>query len=449
MTGRATSSLAALAVPAMVAALAVFVAPAGAQAPADSSLHRFLGTMSDSTDAYFGIAAQHPDTTGLDSALVYGLAHPGAPPQRNFRSITPWLGFNRVDGGRFGASASYGRLSGWGEVAGRLGYINGPNDWVGGGWYAKRVRLANTAWVGRVIAGRATMSLDREAGERALTQMRAFLNGNDRQDYLRRDGFEAQLEASHSRWRGAARFRDALEQPLETTAGWNLFHIPLRIHDNFPATRGRNHELEYELGARAPRLPVTAEATYTTSSSAIGSDLEYRRLRVAAGADLSVGRWLAVVPQASYGRLTGQLVPQAAFFLGGATSLKTAPGRGYAGSHMSVLRLDAIEAPDMLTVLHIPHNPAAGFQLGGFGGLGAVWGADPYGGPGSAESTWPDQNAWKGEAGFSILYRPGLPDPAMYLRANWAWPIGPWGGESAFLITFNRGIDLVKPITSE
>jgi hypothetical protein len=236
---------------------------------------------------------------------------------------------------------------------------------------------------------------------------------------------------------------------MVTVASWNLFNQPLRVFDNFPATRGRTHELEFQAGASAPRLPITGEATYTSSSSALGSDFEYRRLRLAAGADVSVGRVLALVPQASYGRVTGAVVPQAAFFLGGATSLKTAPGRGYAGTHMSVLRLDAIEAPDVLQWLHIPHSPALGFQLGGFGALGAAWGADPYGGPGTAETAWPRQSDWKGEAGVSVLYRPGLPDPSMYLRLNWAWPIGPWGGEQAFLISFNRGIDLLKPLGEE
>ena len=428
---------------------ALGVTPAHAQSPADSTLKQFLGTMSDSTDAYFGIAAQRSDTTGLDSALVYGLAHPGPPRRRLAFSWSPWVGFNRVDGGRFGANASYGRRSGPGEIGGRLGYINGPNDWVGGGSYEKLVRRGGAAWVGSVVAGRATMSLDRDAGERVLSQLRALLNGNDRQDYLRRDGLETKLAVSRAAWRGSARFRDVLEAPLQTLATWNLFNRTPRLTDNFPATRGRNHELEFEAGARAPRLPLTAEAAYTSSSHAIGSDFEYRRLRLAAGADLSVGRWLAVVPQASYGRVTGELVPQAAFYLGGATTLKTATGRGYAGSHQSVLRLDAIEAPDVLNVLHIPHSPAAGFQIGGFGALGASWGADLYGGPGTAATAFPDQSAWKGEAGFSVLYRPGLPDPAMYLRLNWAWPIGPWGGESAFLITFNRGLDLVKPITTE
>jgi hypothetical protein len=35
--------------------------PARAQAPADTTLGHFLGKMSDSTDAYFGVAAQRPD----------------------------------------------------------------------------------------------------------------------------------------------------------------------------------------------------------------------------------------------------------------------------------------------------------------------------------------------------------------------------------------------------
>jgi hypothetical protein len=67
----------------MAAALAVEprASRAQEQTPSDSSLHRFLDTLADSTDRYFGLIAAPTDTAGLDSALAAGLERPWRGPR--------------------------------------------------------------------------------------------------------------------------------------------------------------------------------------------------------------------------------------------------------------------------------------------------------------------------------------------------------------------------------
>jgi hypothetical protein len=422
------------------AALAADVAPA----PADT-LERFLGGLSDSTDAYFGLAAEPADTAGLDSALAFGLEHPRRERVPLALSFAPDLGFDRVDGGRFGGTAGAGRGR-LGRLHGKLLYTNGPNDWLGGGGYSNTITHGEAYWSLRLDAARATECMDRDFEDTRLAMLLAFVSGSDPKHYLRRDGFVARLDRRAPSWRAAAGYRDALESPLRATASWNLVHASQKVIDNLPAWRGHGHEFEIEAGARTPRLPITGEARYASSSRSAGSDFEYRRTRLAVAGDFALGKALALVPQLVYGRLTGEAVPQAAFYLGDWHSIRSLPGSGRAGTGLALARLDLIEAPDLLALARIPHPAALPIQAGLFAGAGAVWGADPFGGPSRGGLDWPDQEHWTGEAGIALLYRPGLPDPSGILRFDYAWPLGPRDDRARFAFSYTRAIDLLGPL---
>lgn len=429
-------------------ALAFAAAPARAEdAPADTSLQRFLGGLSDSTDAYFGMSAARPDTTGLDSALAYRLAHSEPRPKISLMpELYPWLGFNRVDGGVMGGGLALGRRSRLGRLSGRAAWANGPDLVLGEGVYEKTLPGDESSWSLRLGAGRMTHGMDRDFGELRLAQVRALLSGSDTKRYLRRDGFRAQLGRETPIWRAAVEYRDELESPLPVVATWNLLDATLEVVDNLPAARGRARELEWSSTMRFGRLPLAAEVDYATSGNAIGSDFEYRRLRLAFAGDLALGRWLAVVPQLSWGRVTGQALPQNSFYLGGSRTLRHLRGSSLGGSRMALARLDLIGVPDLLALAHIPHPDALPLQGAVFAGVGAAWGRDPYGGPGSPEDAWPGSELWKSEAGVSLLYRPGIPDPNGFLRFSYAWPLGASDDPGRFTITFARGLDLLRPL---
>src|SRR5262249_7764416 len=69
-----------------------------------------------------------------------------------------------------------------------------------------------------------------------------------------------------------------------------------------------------------------------------------------------------------------------AFYLGGTRSLRSVHGDTYGGTGLALARVDLIEMPDVLEVLHIPHPAMTPIQLAVFAATGSVWGTDPYGG---------------------------------------------------------------------
>jgi len=431
-----------------VAALLLSIALA---APADTALGQYLGGLADSTDQYFGISGVRPDTTSFDSLLAAGLANPNANRRRGISLAPgPWVAFNRVLGPLWGGSLTASTRS-LGALEGKLGYADGPEIWMGGGEYRKtwsRPRRAARGyreepdWSIAVRAGRFPGVMDPDRRETALAVARALIWGTDRQHYLRRDGVRASLTREDASLRLELAARDELESPEEVTTTWNLYRREPVVLFNLPARLARVRELGVEATTRIPWTPVWVELESRVADDAWGSDLTYTRLRVAAATELSIAGVAALITQGTLGRLEGRDIPQAAFFLGGATSLRSLPGWSLGGTRKALARLDLVTAPQLFEPLHLP--PTLAFQLGAFGGIGAVWGDDPYGGPGTPEDEWPERNEWLSEAGASLLYRPGIPDPLGHIRFDWAWPIGPERGAGRFIVYYSRPIDLVR-----
>ena len=439
----------------LLAAALLAAPPAGADstdstaAPADTSLGRYLDSLRDSSNAFFRTIVAPVDTAGLDSVLAVRLANPGkerfASPGAWKPSVGPWLGFNRVDGPVYGGAVAIGRRRSLGVLGGRAGFGVASDTWLGAGGYSKTFVTRSLAWRIDAEAGRLTAGIDRERSDLRLGALRAFLTGNDTRRYLRHDGLSSELAVEHPVWRGSVAYRDMLESPLDVHARWSLLSGSLAVSDNLAAVRGHVHELDYTLGARTPWLPFTAEAEYATSSRRIGSEFEYRRYRLGLGGDFALGRTFALVPQLAYGRLTGDALPQESFFLGGSRTLRSVEGDALGGTGLTLARLDLLELPDVLTILHVPHPALLPLQVGAFVATGAVWGVDPYGGPTRPGVDFPEEQEFRHEAGLSLLYRPGLPDPSTYAQIGWAWPIGSHSGPPRFSLSYTRGIDLVKP----
>ena len=419
-------------------------APSAPGAAPDSSLHRFLESLADSTDQYFGLAAEPADTTGLDSTLAVRLTQPPLMP-RTGRShwYRPDFAFNRVDGNRWGASAWFGsRRQRW-RVSGDLGCAAGSNTWLGGAEAQIGMRRRDTFYRLRVGGGRRTAVMDRDLDEGALATARALMTGSDRQQYLRRDGFRIAASGNGPGWVAGIAYRDWLESPLAVTTRWNLARRALASPDNLQATPGRTRELALEAGLRWPGIPVRSQVVYQLSDRALGSDFDYRRTRVALGGELPLLGHVSLLPQLVYGRLSGNPIPQAGFYLGGWRALRSLPVGAAAGTGLALARLDLLAADDLLALARIPHPAPFPLQGALFVASGAVWGPDPFGGSGSARGGWPEQNAWRSEAGLSLLYRPGVPDEDAYLRVNLAWPVGPVREGSRWSISYSRALDLL------
>lgn len=298
--------------------------------------------------------------------------------------------------------------------------------------------------------GRETRGFDRDHWDPHYSSMSAALGGSDRHDYARFDGWSASLSRQAPTWRAGLSWRDELESPLPVTATWTLTGGRAERRDMAAAWFGRARELQWDAGVRLRRLPVTIEGSYATSGRATGSDFTYRRTRLAVAGDFAPWRHLAVVPQVEYGRLRGDAVPQSAFFLGGRSSLRSLDRNALRGTGKALALVDVILADDVLELLRIPHPAMLPLQVGAFAGTGAVWGRthdgtlEPNRDVAAITSRdWAERREWLSEAGVSVLWRPGLPDPSFFLRLDYAWPIGADDREPRLALGVTRLLDLV------
>jgi len=436
----------ALALPLMLGPGAQRARAAGPAAPPDTALGRFLGTLSDSTDQYFGRAAAPLDTAGLDSAE----AHAGAPHHekrrlRDLVSLVPIFNFNRADGSTFGGGVRIGNSYGIGRLELDAAYTVAAQDWLGGATYRRRRERHGSRWTFETLGGRTSVHMNRDYDEPFLDAARALVNGTDRTSTLRHDGWSASLERENRTWHAGLAIRDVLESAAETRATWNLLNRDLIITDNLPATTARVRELGLGAGTRLAGLPVWTQADYWTAGPALSSALAYDRVRLAAGGDLSLGRFASLVPQAAWGFVNGDQAPQEAFYLGAGPTLVSVPRDAQGGSSFGIAKLALVSPADLLQALHLPHPAMLVLEPGAFAATAAVGGTDPYGGPARAGDQWPDRANWLSEAGISLDYAPGF-GRNWIVRMSEAWPLGPTDRRERFQLVFSRHLDLLRPL---
>lgn len=416
------------------------------QANGDSLMKVYLGTLADSTDAWFGTSAAPLDTAGLDSALAVGLARgPGRRARVRTRlEFSPALGYQRADGAQLGGAVALrgpfdlrlrGQLQGTTGSHDVLGWVRVGRTWRGGSWRSRLV------WTLR--AGRTSEAFERERREDALNILHAIW-GDDRHDYLRRDGIETALDLSAANAHAGLTWRDQLESGLVTTSRWTLTGGGPELPTNRAPRQGRMREWGVTLGGTLPLTRLRLEGTAVSSDPALGSDASYRRLRVVLGGDLPWGRHLGFVPQVSYGRLWGEAVPQAAFFLGGTHSLRTLDRNAVTGTGHLFARGELVLADDLRRLLHLPLPAWLPLQASAFTASGAMWGHDATGlTPTPTRRDGPRPAEWRSEVGAGLSWRPGVPRPDTYVRLEAAWPIGPDARGVSYTLALQRLQDLL------
>jgi len=419
-----------------------------AAAPRDTTIEGYVRSMADSTDRFFGLTAQPSDTTGLDSLRGYYLAHPNAS-RRAGRSLElmPLVTFNRVLGLTPGAEAAVGFAERGGHVSAAAQWAPGPDLWLGDGAYQKRWTdpLETRTWELLLRAGRDAASLDRDDDSPGLSPLRALLTGGDRTMYKRLDGGRVSFERTTPGWSAGLGARDQLESPMATTATWTIGRHALAVTDNTPATPARVHEAGAWGSLRLPWLPLRLQAHAWRGGGGLGGDASYTRLRATLGGGIALGRHLTLAPQADYGRLHGDVLPQEAFYVGG-TTLYTVPQGALQGTGRALARAELLLVDPVQRLLGLEKQPLFPIQLGAFGGLASRWGDDPV--TGAAELTsrdWPHRTDWLGEAGVSVMYRPGVPDPLTFVKVSFARPIGPDDRAAVIAVTFIRTLNFLQP----
>lgn len=435
----------------VLAALAA--APARAEvAEPDSALHEYVRGLSDSTDAWFGLSAAPVDTAGLDSALAVGLALPpgarraGREPRGLRLAWSPAPGFNRVDGGQLGVGLElHSPLPG--RLTGRVQYTTGSEDVLGEGAWSDswRVRALASRLSLRLAAGRWTEPQDRDHYDPVFAPLGAFLWGGDHNHYLRRDGFRASVGLGNERHWSRLGWRDQGEASLPFTTRWTAFGNWPDPRENDPVPQGRARELEMGGQVAIPGTRFHVRASHWTSDPRMGSDFRYRRTLLLAAGDVSLGQHLALVPQASYGRLRGDALRQQAFYFGGTTDIRTFTPDRVGGSGRTFARADLMLVDDLRTLLHLPLPAWLPLQAGVFAASGASWGRDPVtDAPIPTRRDGPHRSEWLSETGVSLRWRMGFPDPLYALRFEYAVPLGADERSNAFTISFSHPLGDIR-----
>ncbi len=446
---------AALALMALVAS--AHAGPVQAQlTPPDSLFDDYVHGLSDSTDAWFGVTAAPVDTAGLDSALAVGLALPpgarrasGADARGLRFGWSPAPGFNRADGAQLGVGLSL-RSALPGRLTGRVQFTTGSHDVLGEGawsesWRVQPLRSLRSRLALRVAAGRWTEPADRDHFDPVFATLNAVLWGGDRHHYLRRDGVRASLRLGNDRTAATIGWRDQLESSLPYTTRWTTFGGPPELDRNDPVLEGRARELALIADLPVPGTRFGVQAAHWTSDPRLGSDRRYRRTRLLLAGDVSLGRRFALVPQASYGRLRGEVLPQQAFYFGGTPDVRTLERNEWSGTGRTFVRTDLVLVDDLRTLLHLPLPAWLPLQASVYAAAGASWGREPT--TGVARPTnrdWPHRSEWLSEAGGGLSWRLGAPDPLSALRFEYAVPIGADGRDAAFTIAFKHPLGSLR-----
>jgi len=189
---------------ALLAVLAAAGAPARASGPTpepepaapDTTLHRFLGTLSDSTDRYFGMSAAPLDTAGLGGEMSF----PSEARRRFSPALTPSFDFNRADGSTFGGGLKLQGPIRYGRLDLRASYAVSAEQWLGGARYRRRVIRHGVNWTIDARGGRETVGLNRDHTEPFLDPARALVFECPENDLpARRVGDEVPHELGHGR----------------------------------------------------------------------------------------------------------------------------------------------------------------------------------------------------------------------------------------------------------
>lgn len=417
------------------------------------SLEILLEGLRRTTDERFGEATVL-DTVGLDSLLARRLLDPASGPNTRDRYLQPTLAlrYNRAEGPVLGAgfdrwSRQLGTISASGAYASgteavlhevgwrRIFWLSSPYGFqdrrdVSRDWNQPGVSLFGA----RVVYTRETGLFAPEHSQRALSTLNAVFLGTDRQSYYERRGVDASLRLRISAWDFAAGFRTAREKPYERNATFSVFGSDDRVPGVRPADQGDYHSWR----GRAAWLPASQRYAIALEGQGLGND--GWRLRSVLGAAAGITRSVKAFAQVEGGAADPASPRQRKFELGGPRAVASLPFGTGSTDHLLLGKLELIHGESLLELLRLPRPDFFDLQLGAFFHYGVAW-DDPAGR--EVVFSKPPSNAWKGTAGLSLAYRPGLPDPRTFWRFQFGWPVGPEAGEFRVTLAIGREFDLV------
>lgn len=443
---------------AAAAAVALLPAPGRAQAPAGpaaalpaDSLGSFLQGLADSTDAYFGENSVAFDTTGLDSLL--GVKWTEARARRNRLDLRPLpiVGFHRATGVRLGAVAEMaGPFTGIFRLGGEYGFSDQGGryqvGWRGTLWRSPRARWRFDRFARARIGdgprvdfearyARETLPFMPEHAGRDYGGLQAFFFGTDEQDVYERRGGEAGLTGWAGDWRVAAGLRHADERAMPLATDWSVFGHAADVVPVEPARTDRYTEPFGGVGFSRPDWQMVGAA------EARGGGADRWRLHAALGKAFDLPGDARAVFQAEGGAAPAAAPRQRRFEVGGSRALPSLQYGTGGGDHLLLGSAALIYGHDVLRMIGLRPPDFVVLQPEIFAQAGAVW-DDPA--RRDVVFSKPPGAAWKGTAGFALLYRLGVPDPESFFKIVFGWPVGRDAGSFTMNLALRTTFDLIE-----
>lgn len=239
--------------------------------------------------------------------------------------------------------------------------------------------------------------------------LRMLLGGEDKQDYLRREGGRANFSLRHrSGLSLGAAYEIADVHSVEGTTDFS-FSGEMRKF-NAPIDEGIESAVVAEIGWRSAGRRLTVGAEQRFAGGALGGDFEYAR----SDASLDWRRYLVgrheLSTELHYTLTSGGAPVQQLADVGGLSTVRGYPRRTLVGESSLTARVEYLLPYDILGDLHIPLVSAMGLQLVPWADAGRVW-------DGNSER-------WIHSVGFGLQLFLGVFDRASNLRLDFAFPTG-------------------------
>lgn len=413
-----------------VALLGLAAARPGGAAPAasDTSLHRYISGLADSSHAWFGSDTLDFDTTGVDSLGRLYTAHPELAPRplRNYDprasegENAPVVRLSALERPFAGARLQLNGIErGPGALSLEGGYAVGIKESRFAGGLTRAYSNDVLALSAHLSAYRSTLHFDafQVEPDPDFEGPRLVLRSLGLQD--RREGWRARALVRTRLLAVQGVWRDEQAHDLKYPSGFKDYLL-----SGTPASRRaspgtlRSLTASVGLGRQAVDGVLRAEIEH----AGFGGRFEYNRIRVGAGRIFRVGESALLGIQAEWSGADSGAPAQEQFYAGGAHSLSGWAFGSLQARQLYLGRATLLLGPDVLASLHIPHPALLPLSFATFVDVGAAPDLEPANG---LSPKAPAGGDWRTSVGLGLWYSPGLVDPSSFIKLTAAQPIGP------------------------
>lgn len=418
--------------------------PAPPPAP-DSSLHRYMSGLADSSHTWFGSDTLDFDTTGVDSLGKLYTEHPELAPRQSRdydpkaqgSENAPLVRVSAVERPFAGARLQLNGIErGPGALSLEGGYALGIKESRFAAGLTRAFSSNDMAFSAHLSAYRSTSHFDAVEVEPDPTfeGPRWKLRSAGLED--RREGWRARALLRTRSFALQGTWRDEQAHTLEYPGGFGGYLL-----SGTPATRktapGTLRSLAASIGIG--RQSVDALLRGEIEHAGFGGKFEFNRARLGVGRVFRIGVAALLGLEAEWSAADSGAPSQEQFYAGGSNSLSGWEFGSLQARQLYLGRATLVFGPDVLTSLRIPHPAILPISFATFVDVGAAPVLEASDG---LSPRSPSSGDWRTSAGLGLWYAPGIPDPATYIKLSAAVPIGPQSDHRVkWSLTWSRLLD--------